>query len=70
MSSKRIFLSLSQQSGFEQEYVQKALDTNWITSGGPNVDEFEGALQSYFAYESYITALNSGTKCKKQTRES
>jgi len=61
MNSKRIFLSLSQQSGFEQKYVQKALDTNWITSGGPNVDEFENSLQNYFADESFVTALNSGT---------
>ncbi|MBF4492893.1 aminotransferase class I/II-fold pyridoxal phosphate-dependent enzyme [Flavobacterium sp. MR2016-29] len=61
MSSKRIFLSLSQQSGFEQEFVQKALDTNWITSGGPNVDEFENSLQNYFADQSFVTALNSGT---------
>jgi len=61
MQSKRIFLSLSQQSGFEQEYVQKALETNWITSGGPNVDEFENVLQNYFDDQSFITALNSGT---------
>ncbi|AXB55368.1 DegT/DnrJ/EryC1/StrS family aminotransferase [Flavobacterium fluviale] len=61
MSSKRIFLSLSQQSGFEHEYVHKALDTNWITSGGPNVDEFESSLQNYFDDESFVTALNSGT---------
>ena len=61
MGSKRIFLSLSQQSGFEQEYVHKALDTNWITSGGPNVDEFESSLQNYFDDKSFVTALNSGT---------
>lgn len=61
MSNKRIFLSLSEQSGFEQEYIQKALDANWITSGGPNVDDFESSLQNYFAGESFVTALNSGT---------
>jgi dTDP-4-amino-4,6-dideoxygalactose transaminase len=61
MVSKRIFLSLSQQSGFEQDFVKKALETNWITSGGPNVDEFESSLQNYFADESFVTALNSGT---------
>jgi dTDP-4-amino-4,6-dideoxygalactose transaminase len=61
MQNKRIFLSLSRQSGFEQEYVQKALETNWITSGGPNVDEFENVLQNYFGDQSLITALNSGT---------
>ncbi|QOG03793.1 DegT/DnrJ/EryC1/StrS aminotransferase family protein [Flavobacterium sp. MDT1-60] len=61
MDDKRIYLSLSQQSGFEREYVQKALDTNWITSGGPNVDEFENEIENYYDEETFVTALNSGT---------
>lgn len=61
MDNKRIYLSLSQQSGFEQEYVQKALGSNWITSGGPNVDDFENKLQDYFDEGSFTAALNSGT---------
>ena len=61
MENRRIYLSLSQKSGFEQEYVQKALDTNWITSGGPNVDEFENRIENYYNGESFVTALNSGT---------
>ena len=59
--NKRIFLSLSQQSGFEQKYIQKALDNNWITSGGPNVNDFEKILENYLMEESFVTALNSGT---------
>jgi len=58
---KRIYLSLSQQSGFEQEYIQKALDMNWITSGGPNVNDFEATLQNYLSDNHFVTALNSGT---------
>ncbi|MEA9413115.1 aminotransferase class I/II-fold pyridoxal phosphate-dependent enzyme [Flavobacterium sp. PL02] len=61
MLNKPIYLSLSQQSGFEQEYVQKALETNWITSGGPNVDDFENVLENYLKEQSFVTALNSGT---------
>lgn len=61
MGNKRIFLSLSQKSGFEQKYIQKALDDNWITSGGPNVNDFEKVLENYLAEESFVTALNSGT---------
>jgi dTDP-4-amino-4,6-dideoxygalactose transaminase len=61
MPSKRIFLSLSQQSGFEVEFIQKAFESNWITSGGPNVDDFESGLQGYFSDESHVAALNSGT---------
>lgn len=61
MGKNRIYLSLSQQSGFEQEYVQEALETNWITSGGPYVDEFENVLENYLKNDSSVTALNSGT---------
>ncbi|WP_276382060.1 DegT/DnrJ/EryC1/StrS aminotransferase family protein [Flavobacterium sp. H4147] len=57
----RIYLSLSKQSGFEMEYVEKALKSNWITSGGPNVNDFEVELQNYFGKDSLVTALNSGT---------
>lgn len=61
MDNKRIYLSLSQESGYEQEYIQKALKSNWITSGGPNVDEFEDELQDYFNNENFIAVSNSGT---------
>ena len=61
MKNNRIYLSLSQESGYEQEYIENALRTNWITSGGPNVDEFESKLQDYFNNPKSIVALNSGT---------
>lgn len=61
MSDKRIFLSLPQLGGDEQKYVQKAFDENWITSGGPNVNEFEKDLERYLNKNVFVTALNSGT---------
>lgn len=61
MHNKRIYLSLPTQSGSEQKYIQRAFDTNWITSGGPNVKEFEDNIEKYFGDKSFVTALNSGT---------
>lgn len=61
MDKKRIYLSLSQQSGYEQEYIQKALETSWITSGGPNVNEFENVLENYLSDKYAVALLNSGT---------
>jgi len=61
MNNSRIYLSLTQQSGFEKEFVSKALETNWLTSGGPNVAEFELRLKDYLEDDFFITALNSGT---------
>ena len=59
MNNSRIYLSLTQQSGFEKEFVSKALETNWLTSGGPNVAEFELRLKDYLEDDFFITALNS-----------
>lgn len=61
MRNNRIFLSISEQSGAEQRYVQEAFDGKWITSGGPHVDLFENELTKYLEDDSYVTALNSGT---------
>ncbi len=61
MNNHRIYLSLSQESGFEQEYINKALKSNWISSGGPNVNEFENELQGYFNQDKFVAAVNSGT---------
>lgn len=61
MTDKRIFLSLPQLSGEELKYIQKALDDNWITSGGPNVNDFENDLQGFLQDDVSVAALNSGT---------
>lgn len=61
MSKNRIFLSLSQRSGFEERYVQEALATHWITTGGPHVDAFEQSLENYLGNEVHVGALSSGT---------
>ncbi|MDL2143338.1 aminotransferase class I/II-fold pyridoxal phosphate-dependent enzyme [Flavobacterium tructae] len=61
MKDKRIYLSLSQESGYEQEYIQRSLKSNGITSGGANVDEFENELENYFKNETFVAASNSGT---------
>ena len=61
MNRNRIFLSLSQRSGFEEQHIQEALATHWITTGGPNVDAFEQALENYLGNQAHVGALSSGT---------
>ncbi len=61
MSKNRIFLSLSQRSGFEERYIREALATHWITTGGPHVDAFEQALENCLGNEARVGALSSGT---------
>ena len=46
----RIHLCLAKMSdtGAEQKYIQEAFDSNWVAPLGPNVDEFEKKLESFF----------------------
>jgi len=62
MNNHRIWLSLAHVGGREQQYIQDAFDTNWITPLGPNVDEFERLLEQFLGVpQRHIVALSSGT---------
>lgn len=56
----KIWLSSPHMGGNEMNYVQEAYDTNWVAPLGPNVNEFEKALESY-TNSAHASALNSGT---------
>lgn len=57
---KRIYLSSPHMSGYEQEYIEEAFDTNWIAPLGPNVDGFEREFASSVGIK-YAAAVSSGT---------
>jgi pyridoxal phosphate-dependent aminotransferase EpsN len=59
-NNKRIYLSSPHMSGYEQEFIQEAFDTNWIAPLGPNVDAFERELADYVGISGAV-ALASGT---------
>jgi dTDP-4-amino-4,6-dideoxygalactose transaminase len=61
MNNKRIFLSLAHLGGDELKYIQTAFAENWVTSGGPNVDEFKKYLENYLVNDFHVGALSSGT---------
>ena len=61
MNSKPIFLSSAHEVGCEMKYIREAFFSNWITSGGPNVDAFEFDLAKYLSHNVFVGALNSGT---------
>ena len=56
----RIYLSPPHLSGLEKEFLQEALDSNWIAPLGPQVDSFEEEISEYLGIKSAV-ALNSGT---------
>jgi len=59
--NKKIWLSLAQMGGKEQQFVQEAFDTNWVVPLGPNVDGFEKDLQNFIKGDKYVVALSAGT---------
>ena len=56
----RIFLASPHMGGKEQEYIQKAFQSNWIAPLGENVDGFEREIAEYVGI-GHAVALSSGT---------
>ncbi|MUV03620.1 aminotransferase class I/II-fold pyridoxal phosphate-dependent enzyme [Flavobacterium rakeshii] len=61
MSLDKIWLSSPHMGGNEQKYVNEAFDTNWVAPLGPNVNGFEGDLETYLLSNSHVGVLSSGT---------
>ncbi len=60
MTDYRIYLSPPSQNGQEQEYVSRALQSNWLAPIGPALDQFERDL-SGLHNQKEVLALSSGT---------
>ncbi|MBW7467760.1 pyridoxal phosphate-dependent aminotransferase EpsN [Pontibacter aydingkolensis] len=56
----RIFLSVPQMGGHEKNYVQKAIEDNWVTTAGPNLPGFEHDICQH-TNARHAVALSSGT---------
>jgi len=55
-----IYLSPPQLNGEEINFIQDAIDSNWIAPLGPHVDQFENEMADYVGKD-YAAALSSGT---------
>ncbi len=60
MKKYKIWLSSPYQSGKETEFIQNAIESNWLTTMGQSLEDFEKALSKMFHYD-YVCCLNSGT---------
>ncbi len=58
---KKIWLSPPHMGGNERAYVNDAFETNWIAPLGPNVHEFENAIEQYVGNGVHAACLTSGT---------
>lgn len=53
-------LSVPNIRGNEKKYVNEALDTEWVSSGGPHIEKFEKNFADYLNID-YACACQSGT---------
>ncbi|RKL66423.1 pyridoxal phosphate-dependent aminotransferase [Salipaludibacillus neizhouensis] len=58
--SDMIFLSPPHLGEKEKDYIQEALDSNWIAPTGPHLDAFEKEVADYIGVDGAV-ALSSGT---------
>lgn len=58
MSQKFIPLSVPNLKGKELEYVTKAIETEWVSTGGPYVDEFETKIAEYVKAKGAVSVQN------------
>jgi len=61
MERSQIYLSIAHPSGKEKQYISEAIDSNWITTAGPQIVQFEKALELYLDTQKPVVALSSGT---------
>ena len=61
MTESQIYLSIAHPSGKEKQYISEAIDSNWITTAGPQITLFEKSLESYLDTRKPVVALSSGT---------
>lgn len=48
------------EAGYERKFVKEAFDTNWLSTVGENINQFEKSVQEYLKVKSSV-ALASGT---------
>lgn len=58
---KKIWLSPPHMGVNEETYVKEAFDTNWIAPLGPNVHNFELAIEEFVGNKVHAACLSSGT---------
>lgn len=58
--NSKVWLSSPTMHGDEQKWVDKAIETNWVSTVGENINELERMVAEYIGVK-YAVALSSGT---------
>ncbi len=69
----KIWLSSPTMHGEEQQFVNEAIETNWVSTVGENINELEKMVADYIGVK-YAVGLSAGTSalhmCMKLAAES
>lgn len=57
---QKVYLSSPTMHGEELEYAKEAIETNWVSTVGKNIDELERMVSEYVGIQ-YAVALTNGT---------
>lgn len=57
---RKVWLSSPTMHGYEQKWVDEAIQTNWVSTVGANINEVEKAITSYLGID-YAVGLSSAT---------
>lgn len=58
MEKRFIPLSVPNFKGRELEYITRAIETEWVSSGGPYVKEFENRIADYVQVQGAVSCQN------------
>ncbi len=61
VASKRIYMSVPHMGGREETYINEAFRSNWLSSVGPNIDNFEREVSTRLGGGVHTVAVTSGT---------
>ena len=56
----KVWLSSPTMHGDEQRWINEAIQTNWVSTAGANIDAIEKEISSYIGCK-YAVALSCGT---------
>jgi dTDP-4-amino-4,6-dideoxygalactose transaminase len=59
--SDRIWLSVPHMGEAERRHVERAFQENWMSTVGPNVDQFESSVATMLGHDVRALAVSSGT---------
>ena len=57
---RKVWLSSPTMHGDEQKWVDEAIQTNWVSTVGQNINEVEKQIAAYIGVK-YAVALSAGT---------